>query len=105
MVFWDGEEPFYESAHSSVCEDSELNDPQYDQSLLENLFYKTPVSGLFLYQSMPVNLIFFHRDFLKLCICFFQMLDIRESDTEAKDRKESSCQQQVTQSGQEISRG
>lgn len=32
------------SGHSSVCEDSELNDPQYDQSLLENLFYKTPVS-------------------------------------------------------------
>uniref|UniRef100_A0A3Q3GKW4 C2 domain containing 3 centriole elongation regulator n=1 Tax=Labrus bergylta TaxID=56723 RepID=A0A3Q3GKW4_9LABR len=31
------------SGHSSVCGDSELNDPQYDQSLLENLFYKTPV--------------------------------------------------------------
>uniref|UniRef100_A0A3P8NKJ6 C2 domain-containing protein n=1 Tax=Astatotilapia calliptera TaxID=8154 RepID=A0A3P8NKJ6_ASTCA len=30
------------SGHSSVCSDSELNDPQYDQSLLENLFYKTP---------------------------------------------------------------
>ena len=33
------------SGHSSVCLDSELNDPQYDQSLLENLFYKTPVSS------------------------------------------------------------
>lgn len=32
------------SEHGSVCGDSELNDPQYDQSLLENLFYKTPVS-------------------------------------------------------------
>ncbi|XP_040901590.1 C2 domain-containing protein 3 isoform X2 [Toxotes jaculatrix] len=32
------------SGHSSVCGDSELNDPQYDQSLLENLFYKTPMS-------------------------------------------------------------
>lgn len=42
----DGEGFFPESlsGHSSVCEDSELNDPQYDQSLLENLFYKTPVS-------------------------------------------------------------
>ncbi|XP_017271922.1 C2 domain-containing protein 3 [Kryptolebias marmoratus] len=32
------------SGHSSVCGDSELNDPLYDQSLLENLFYKTPNS-------------------------------------------------------------
>ncbi|XP_041850756.1 C2 domain-containing protein 3 isoform X2 [Melanotaenia boesemani] len=30
------------SGHSSVCGDSELTDPLYDQSLLENLFYKTP---------------------------------------------------------------
>ncbi|XP_072320538.1 C2 domain-containing protein 3 [Eucyclogobius newberryi] len=28
---------------SSFCGDSELNDPQYDQSLLENLFYKSPI--------------------------------------------------------------
>ncbi|XP_030008574.1 C2 domain-containing protein 3 isoform X2 [Sphaeramia orbicularis] len=43
---WDGEVLFPEplSGHSSVCGDSELNDPQYDQSLLENLFYKTPMS-------------------------------------------------------------
>uniref|UniRef100_A0A3B3ZKB9 C2 domain-containing protein n=1 Tax=Periophthalmus magnuspinnatus TaxID=409849 RepID=A0A3B3ZKB9_9GOBI len=27
---------------SSLCGDSELNDPQYDLSLLENLFYKSP---------------------------------------------------------------
>ncbi|XP_061828586.1 C2 domain-containing protein 3 isoform X5 [Nerophis lumbriciformis] len=32
------------STHSSVCGDSELGDPQYDQSLLEHLFYKTPMS-------------------------------------------------------------
>ncbi|XP_061733345.1 C2 domain-containing protein 3-like isoform X2 [Nerophis ophidion] len=32
------------STHSSVCGDSELSDPQYDQSLLEHLFYKTPMS-------------------------------------------------------------
>ncbi|XP_061575633.1 C2 domain-containing protein 3 [Cololabis saira] len=30
------------SGHSSLCADSELNDPLYDQSLLENLFYKAP---------------------------------------------------------------
>lgn len=43
---WDGEgsSPVSLSGHSSVCGDSELNDPQYDQSLLENLFYKTPMS-------------------------------------------------------------
>lgn len=35
---------------SSLCGDSELNDPQYDQSLLENLFYKTPVID-----EQPVN--------------------------------------------------
>lgn len=43
---WDGEgsPPASLSAYSSVCLDSELNDPQYDESLLENLFYKAPVS-------------------------------------------------------------
>uniref|UniRef100_UPI0037E96D9D C2 domain-containing protein 3 n=1 Tax=Semicossyphus pulcher TaxID=241346 RepID=UPI0037E96D9D len=46
LPLWDGEGSFPESlsGHSSVCGDSELNDPQYDQSLLENLFYKTPMS-------------------------------------------------------------
>uniref|UniRef100_A0A3B4ZL74 C2 domain containing 3 centriole elongation regulator n=1 Tax=Stegastes partitus TaxID=144197 RepID=A0A3B4ZL74_9TELE len=46
LPLWDGQgsSPGSLSDHSSVCEDSELNDPQYDQSLLENLFYKTPVS-------------------------------------------------------------
>lgn len=45
---WDGEDSLPESlsGHSSVCGDSELNDPQYDQSLLENLFYKTPMSDI-----------------------------------------------------------
>ncbi|XP_047449775.1 C2 domain-containing protein 3 isoform X2 [Mugil cephalus] len=43
LPLWDGSPPESLSGHSSVCEDSELNDPQYDQSLLENLFYKTPV--------------------------------------------------------------
>ncbi|KAM9734096.1 C2 domain-containing protein 3 isoform 2-T2 [Menidia menidia] len=32
------------SDHSSVGADSEPNDPLYDLSLLENLFYKTPIS-------------------------------------------------------------
>ncbi|XP_029302940.1 LOW QUALITY PROTEIN: C2 domain-containing protein 3 [Cottoperca gobio] len=48
LPLWDGEGSFPESlsGHSSVCDDSELNDPQYDQSLLENLFYKTPMSDI-----------------------------------------------------------
>ncbi|XP_034557498.1 C2 domain-containing protein 3 [Notolabrus celidotus] len=48
LPLWDGEGSYPESlsAHSSVCGDSELNDPQYDQSLLENLFYKTPISDV-----------------------------------------------------------
>ncbi|XP_041919143.1 C2 domain-containing protein 3 [Alosa sapidissima] len=43
---WDGEgsPPPSLSAYSSLCLDSELNDPQYDESLLENLFYKAPIS-------------------------------------------------------------
>lgn len=43
---WDvqGSPPESLSGHSSVCGDSELSDPLYDQSLLENLFYKTPHS-------------------------------------------------------------
>ncbi|XP_071352498.1 C2 domain-containing protein 3 isoform X2 [Trachinotus anak] len=46
LPLWDGEgfSPKSLSGHSSICEDSELNDPQYDESLLENLFYKTPRS-------------------------------------------------------------
>lgn len=32
------------SGPNSVCWDSDPNDPQYDQSLLENLFYTTPVT-------------------------------------------------------------
>uniref|UniRef100_A0A3P8SAM6 C2 domain containing 3 centriole elongation regulator n=1 Tax=Amphiprion percula TaxID=161767 RepID=A0A3P8SAM6_AMPPE len=42
LPLWDGQgsSPGSLSDHG----DSELNDPQYDQSLLENLFYKTPVS-------------------------------------------------------------
>uniref|UniRef100_UPI003AACA4FA C2 domain-containing protein 3 n=1 Tax=Centroberyx gerrardi TaxID=166262 RepID=UPI003AACA4FA len=48
LPLWDGEgsSPESLSGHSSVCGDSELNDPQYDQSLLENLFYKTPMSDI-----------------------------------------------------------
>uniref|UniRef100_A0A671SKS9 C2 domain-containing protein 3-like n=1 Tax=Sinocyclocheilus anshuiensis TaxID=1608454 RepID=A0A671SKS9_9TELE len=46
LQFWDGEGslPDFLSDHSSVLMDSELKDPQNDQSLLENLFYKAPVS-------------------------------------------------------------
>ncbi|XP_051521730.1 C2 domain-containing protein 3-like isoform X2 [Myxocyprinus asiaticus] len=46
LPFWDGDgsPPESLSDHSSVLMDSELNDPQYDQSLLENLFYKAPIS-------------------------------------------------------------
>ncbi|XP_051963603.1 C2 domain-containing protein 3-like [Xyrauchen texanus] len=46
LQFWDGDgsPPQSLSDHSSVLMDSELNDPQYDQSLLENLFYKAPIS-------------------------------------------------------------
>ncbi|XP_052473084.1 C2 domain-containing protein 3-like [Carassius gibelio] len=47
LQFWDGEGslPDFFSDHSSMLMDSELNDPQYDQSLLENLFYKAPISN------------------------------------------------------------
>ncbi|XP_057694903.1 C2 domain-containing protein 3-like isoform X1 [Corythoichthys intestinalis] len=40
---WQGEADFFESpsSHGSLSGDSELGDPQYDNSLLENLFYKT----------------------------------------------------------------
>ncbi|XP_036392215.1 C2 domain-containing protein 3 isoform X1 [Megalops cyprinoides] len=41
-ALWDGEgsPPEFLSGTSSVCEDSDLNDPLFDQSLLENLFYR-----------------------------------------------------------------
>lgn len=42
--FWDGTGSPPESiAGSDFYNESELNDPLYDQSLLENLFYKAPV--------------------------------------------------------------
>ncbi|XP_068173635.1 C2 domain-containing protein 3 isoform X2 [Antennarius striatus] len=48
LPLWDEEKLLYESLSgcSSVCGDSELNDPQYDLSLLENLFYKTPIPDI-----------------------------------------------------------
>ncbi|CAB1347917.1 unnamed protein product, partial [Coregonus sp. 'balchen'] len=42
LPIWDGEGSPPDS-FLSVYGDSELNDPQYDQSLLENLFYKAPM--------------------------------------------------------------
>ncbi|XP_048836847.1 C2 domain-containing protein 3 isoform X2 [Brienomyrus brachyistius] len=44
LPVWDGEgsPPEIFSGASSVSGDSDLGDPQYDQSLLENLFYKAP---------------------------------------------------------------
>ncbi|KAJ7995602.1 hypothetical protein DPEC_G00246290 [Dallia pectoralis] len=44
LPIWDGDGSPPDS-FLSVCGDSELNDPQYDQSLLENLFYKTNMSN------------------------------------------------------------
>ncbi|XP_067841942.1 C2 domain-containing protein 3 [Heptranchias perlo] len=46
LHYWDGmgSPPESLSAGSSVFDESELNDPHYDQSLLENLFYKNPKS-------------------------------------------------------------
>ncbi|XP_078078487.1 C2 domain-containing protein 3 [Mustelus asterias] len=44
LHYWDGigSPPETPSAGSSVLDESELNDPHYDQSLLEHLFYKNP---------------------------------------------------------------
>ncbi|KAM3616832.1 uncharacterized protein V6R79_024159 [Siganus canaliculatus] len=73
---WDGDGSFPGSlsGHSSVCGDSELNDPQYDQSLLENLFYKTPMS------------------------------DVRQNDALVADQGTASLtEKQLTQSGQSLS--
>ncbi|XP_039527002.1 C2 domain-containing protein 3 isoform X2 [Pimephales promelas] len=55
MQFWNGEGSLPDSLsdHSSVLMDSELNDPQYDQSLLENLFYKAPMSSECLEEEHP----------------------------------------------------
>ncbi|KAM8903491.1 C2 domain-containing protein 3 isoform 2-T2 [Spinachia spinachia] len=78
LHLWDGDGSLPESlsGHSSVCADSELNDPQYDQSLLENLFYKTPIS------------------------------DIQPNDTEAQDQGTvSSSKNQPTQSAPRIAGG
>ncbi|XP_031729391.1 C2 domain-containing protein 3 isoform X2 [Anarrhichthys ocellatus] len=78
LPLWDGDDSFPGSLsdHSSVCGDSELSDPQYDQSLLENLFYKTPMS------------------------------DIRPKDTEAEGQGTvSSSKTQLTQSAHRITGG
>ncbi|XP_028276134.1 C2 domain-containing protein 3 isoform X2 [Parambassis ranga] len=77
LPLWDGQgsPPESLSEHSSVCGDSELNDPQYDQSLLENLFYKTPVS------------------------------DTRPDDTEEYQVTMSSSKYQPAQSGPRINEG
>ncbi|XP_066518568.1 C2 domain-containing protein 3 isoform X2 [Hoplias malabaricus] len=50
LPIWDGDgsPPGSLSGCSSVLMGSELSDPQYDQSLLENLFYKNPGSDSYL---------------------------------------------------------
>nr|XP_055052061.1 LOW QUALITY PROTEIN: C2 domain-containing protein 3 [Misgurnus anguillicaudatus] len=57
LQFWNGEgsPPDSLSDHSSVLMDSELNDPQYDQSLLENLFYKAPITDECLDEDHQMN--------------------------------------------------
>ncbi|XP_034404215.1 C2 domain-containing protein 3 isoform X2 [Cyclopterus lumpus] len=78
LHLWNGDGSFPESlsGRSSVCGDSELSDPQYDQSLLENLFYKTP------------------------------MLDIRPNDTETEGQGTvSSSKKQLAQSAPRITGG
>ncbi|XP_078401326.1 C2 domain-containing protein 3 [Cetorhinus maximus] len=44
LHYWDGigSPPESSSTGSSILDESELNDPHYDQSLLEHLFYKNP---------------------------------------------------------------
>uniref|UniRef100_A0A8C9TKF1 C2 domain containing 3 centriole elongation regulator n=1 Tax=Scleropages formosus TaxID=113540 RepID=A0A8C9TKF1_SCLFO len=56
LPFWDGEgsPPDLSSGASSVCGNSELGDPHYDQSLLEKLFYRAPVSTWLLYCLQPM---------------------------------------------------
>ncbi|XP_076002075.1 C2 domain-containing protein 3 [Genypterus blacodes] len=75
VLLWEGDGSLPESlsGHSSVCEDSDLDDPQYDQSLLENLFYKTTMS------------------------------DIRPDDTEVEVESKQSSDKQLTQSGLQLS--
>ncbi len=109
LPLWDGEDSLPESlsGHSSVCGDSELNDPQYDQSLLENLFYKTPVSRQFsdyllcFMCSVSVSLL------SNFCLIVFQMSDIRPNDTEAEPQGAVSLSkkqpQQLTHSEPKIS--
>lgn len=75
------------SGHSSVCGDSDLTDLQYDQSLLENLFYKTPVSRLF--SNFLLLLIGVHEKFNKVFV-FFQMSDLGPSDSEKKSPEKAS---------------
>uniref|UniRef100_A0A3Q1INX8 C2 domain-containing protein n=1 Tax=Anabas testudineus TaxID=64144 RepID=A0A3Q1INX8_ANATE len=74
LPLWVGEgsPPESLSGHSSVCLDSELNDPLYDQSLLENLFYKTPVSRFAHKVLCDVSLS--EADF---CHCFFHSCLVR----------------------------
>ncbi|KAM7412854.1 hypothetical protein PAMA_020305 [Pampus argenteus] len=87
LPLWDGEgsSPVSLSGHSSVCGDSELNDPQYDQSLLENLFYKTPMSD-----SRPDDV----------------EVDVRAALSSSKKQPKNSSlgtEKQLTQSGSKIS--
>lgn len=73
LPLWDGEGSYPESlsGHSSVCGDSELSDPQYDQSLLENLFYKPPVS-----RQIYLQHIYYQHWLLSGKICFMDNISV-----------------------------
>uniref|UniRef100_A0A8D2ZTY0 C2 domain containing 3 centriole elongation regulator n=1 Tax=Scophthalmus maximus TaxID=52904 RepID=A0A8D2ZTY0_SCOMX len=83
LPLWDGDvfSPDTLSGHSSVCGDSELNDPQYDTSLLENLFYKTPVSRTFSDDCQAVSMSVY-QGFFRVFLVLRQMSDTRPDDTE-----------------------
>lgn len=82
------------SEHSSVCGDSELNDLQYDQSLIENLFYKTSVSGSF--SSFLLNVCYYRPLFLLIMATllksqfFFQVSDSGPGASEKKSPEKAS---------------
>lgn len=104
LPFLDDEKLLQESlsGHSSVCGDSDLTDLQYDQSLLENLFYKTPVSGL---SSSFLLFVYYYLVFIHLfmkssakSLFFFQMSELGPSDSEKNSPEKVSPRKKLPRS-------
>ncbi|XP_029457966.1 C2 domain-containing protein 3 isoform X2 [Rhinatrema bivittatum] len=103
LHYWDGmgSPPESFSMGSDVCDNSELNDPRYDQSLLENLFYSAPKTDSSLSDflsdddDVKINREAMKKNFIRNSPDNLSMFQ-KASDSQALDRKEMKAEKNTS---------